>query len=93
MKRITTYITCLIISLFVGCNKDGQSSSTPSLGFNGIEGAATVELLNDKDLIVESSVKVTRADFDKVYPKDWSINVPTNYYRKGAFVASKIFYD
>lgn len=93
MKNLPIHLFFVLLAHLTASGETGQPATTTLKKFNGFDDAPKIELLSNGTLPYVGSTKVSRADFSKVYPKDWAINVPNNYYRDGKFLASCVGVD
>ena len=75
------------------CKESAKQPVETTNDFQGLPDAENINLSPEQNLPIGNYAKVTEEVFRKVYPEDWAIQVPTNYYRNEQFVVSVIFYD
>ena len=83
----------MVTLLLNSCKEVAKETIETKNEFQGFPDAENINLSPEQNLPIGNYAKVTEEVFQKVYPEDWVIQVPTNYYRNDDFVASVILYD
>jgi len=93
MRLTFICVLCITFTQLNSCKEATPQAVKTTSNFQGLPNAEKVNLSPEQNLPIGNYAKVTEEVFRTVYPDDWGIKVPTNYYRDEEFIASVIFYD